>query len=114
VEGREFLEMVQDCFLTQHVMKPTSDSNKTVDIVLSTEPGLVEEMANSDHYTVMFSIPLQNNIVMRLKKEVRCYNKADNNEICGQMEAVQWQNLVEGKDVKQEWFAIKGELLRYK
>jgi len=22
-EGGEFLEMVQDCFLTQHVMKPT-------------------------------------------------------------------------------------------
>ena len=23
----EFLEMVQDCFLTQHVMEPTRDSN---------------------------------------------------------------------------------------
>jgi len=68
-EGGELLEMAQDCFLRQHVMKPTRDSNRTVDIVLSTKPGLVEEVeigcpvANSDHYTVMFSIPLQNKIV---------------------------------------------------
>jgi len=38
-EGGEFLEMVQDCFLTQHVMKPTRDSNKTVDMVYGTRTG---------------------------------------------------------------------------
>ena len=43
-EGAEFLKMVQDCFLTQHVMEPTRDSNRTVDLVLSTEPGLVEKV----------------------------------------------------------------------
>ena len=116
-EGGEFLGMVQDCFLTQHVMKPTRDSNKTVDLVLSAEPGLIEEVeigcpvANSDHYTVMFSIPLENYTVRRTKREVRCYNKADYYEICRQLEAVKWQSMVEGINVKQEWFAIKGELL---
>jgi len=42
--GGEFLEMAQDCFLTQDVMKPTRDSNNNVDIVLSTKPGLVEKV----------------------------------------------------------------------
>jgi hypothetical protein len=117
-EGGEFLEVIQDCFLTQHVMKPTRDSNKIVDLVLSTEPGLVEEVeigcpvANSDHYTIMFRIPLQNNNDLRKKQEVRCYNKADYNKICEKLEAVKWQSIVEGKDVQQEWIAIKGELLR--
>ncbi len=117
-EGGEFLEVIQDCFLTQHVIKPTRDSNKTVDIVLSTEPGLVEEVeigcpvANSDHYTIRFIIPLNNNKGWRKKQEVRCYNKADYNKICEKLKAVQWQSIEEGEDVQQEWFAIKGELLR--
>jgi len=91
-----------------------------VDLVLSTEPGLIEEVeilcpvANSDHYTVMFCIPLQNNETLRKKQEVWCYNKADYNKICEQLESVQWQSSVEGKDVQQEWFAIKGGLLRFK
>jgi hypothetical protein len=64
--------------------------------VLSTEPGLIEEVeigcpvANSDHYTVMFSILLENDTVRRTKRGVRCYIKADYNEICGQLEAVKW------------------------
>jgi hypothetical protein len=86
--------------------------------VLSTEPGLVEEVeigcpvANSDHYTILFHIPRQNNNVLRKKQEVGCYNKADYNKICENLEEVKWQSIVEGKDVQLEWFAMKGELLR--
>lgn len=112
-EGAEFLEMVQDCFLTQHVMEPTRDSNRTVDLVLSTEAGLVEDIdigcpvANSDHYTITFKIPCKDTI-LKCKKERWCYNNANYNEICQQLESVQWESLVEGKDVEQEWFTIKG------
>jgi hypothetical protein len=60
----------------------------------------------------MFRIPLQNNNDLRKKQEVRCYNKADYNKICEKLEAVKWQSIVKGKDVQQEWIAIKGELLR--
>jgi hypothetical protein len=60
----------------------------------------------------MFRIPLQNNNELRKKQEVRCYNKADYNKICEKLEAVKWQSIVEGKDVQQEWIAIKKELLR--
>ena len=115
-EGAEFLEMVQDCFLTQQVMEPTRDSNRTADLVLSTEPGLVEEVeigcpvANSD-YTIMSKIPLKFT-VSKCEKEICGYNKANYNEICRQLESVQRDSIVEGKYVEQEWFTMKGELLR--
>ena len=44
-------------------------------------------------------------------KEVRCYYKADYNAICEQLKAVQWQSLMEGKDVKHEWIIIKASIL---
>ena len=64
-EGGEFIDLVQDCFLMQHVVFPTRDSNRIVDLVLSTEPGLVEEIevgspvANSDHCTISFKVPIK-------------------------------------------------------
>lgn len=65
-EEEEFVELVQDCFLSQHIMEPTRDSKKTVDIVLSTEQGLVTDVevgcpiANSDHYYDNFSNTIAN------------------------------------------------------
>ena len=59
--GREqkFLHLLGDCFLTQMVTKPTR-GNKILDLVLSSDPGLVEDVdvrcpvANSDHSVVEF------------------------------------------------------------
>ena len=59
----------------------------------------------------MFKIPLKGT-VLKCKKDIWCYNKANYNEICRRLESVQWESIVEGKDVEQEWFTIKGELLR--
>ena len=59
----------------------------------------------------MFKIPLKYT-VLKYKKEIWDYNKANYNEICQHLESVQWDSIVEGKDVEQEWFTIKGELLK--
>ena len=54
VTGSKFLDFTQDCFLTQHVLKPTRYDN-LLDLVLSSEENMVEELfvlkhlANSDH-----------------------------------------------------------------
>ena len=68
-------------------------------------------VANSDHYTTMFKTS-RKDTVLRCKKETRCYNKANYYEICRQLLSVPCESLVERQDVKQEWFAINGELLR--
>ena len=51
----------------------------------------------------MFGIPLQDNISLKRKKEIQCYNEADYKEICEQLKAVHWQSLVEGT---QEVFVL--------
>ncbi len=57
-EGKEFMNTVNDCFLTQHVIKPTRGKN-ILDLVLTSEPGMVEEITvecpvvDSDHNVLL-------------------------------------------------------------
>ena len=56
VTGSKFLHLTQDCFLAQHVLKPTKYDN-ILDLVLSSEKNMIEKLfvmehlANSDHIT---------------------------------------------------------------
>src|ERR1700690_179145 len=59
--GSEFLELINDCFLCQHVKEPTRGKN-VLDLVFSTEPSMVTEVqvkspvSNSDHNVLTFQV----------------------------------------------------------
>jgi len=61
VKGREFLDLVDDCFLIQWVKGNTRGGNM-LDLVFTTEPGLIEDLeitapvAGSDHNLLNFKI----------------------------------------------------------
>jgi Endonuclease-reverse transcriptase len=44
----EFIDLVQDTFLTQHVLTPTIGNN-ILDLVLSSEEGMVEDLQVLEH-----------------------------------------------------------------
>jgi hypothetical protein len=56
-KGSEFLDLVQDLYLVQHVHKPTRENN-ILDFVVTSEQNMVEDLvvkehlANSDHNIV--------------------------------------------------------------
>ena len=56
----EFLKVVENCFLTQHVLTPTHDDS-ILDLVLTNEPDLISDVSvinslgSSDHNMVAFS-----------------------------------------------------------
>ena len=60
-EDQQFLFLIQESFLTQHVLEPTRGEN-VVDIVLSSQKELVdnvkihEPLGNSDHNEIHFDI----------------------------------------------------------
>jgi len=43
LEGKEFVKLVNDCFLIHHVHSPTRGKN-ILDLVKNTEPGIVENI----------------------------------------------------------------------
>ena len=60
-DGELFLDLVQDCFLFQHVREPTRDKN-ILDLVITSEMGMIENLTvdahlgNSDHNVVGFNL----------------------------------------------------------
>jgi hypothetical protein len=79
--ANKFMELIQDCFLHQHVFVPTR-GGAILDLVLSTEQNLVQELrvecpvANSDHNVIMFMVPAGAKIETR-ENTVYNYHKAD-------------------------------------
>ena len=61
IEDKQFLFLIQDSFLTQHVLEPTRGEN-VLDIVLSSQKELVdnvkifEPLGNSEHNQIHFDI----------------------------------------------------------
>ena len=61
IEDQQFMFLIQDSFLTQHVLEPTRGEN-VLDIVLSSQKELVdnvkifEPLGNSDHNQIHFDI----------------------------------------------------------
>jgi hypothetical protein len=94
-EGSKFIDLIQDCFLEQHVKEATR-GNKTLDLVFSTEPTLVEDVtigcpvANSDHNVIYFKIPRRVDQKVS-KQEVFNYHKAEYDKICDTLDLVDWE-----------------------
>ena len=105
---RKFLECMDDCFLFQHVEVPTRGNN-TLDLVISTEENLVdeitvgEEFGTSDHQIIRF------NVVMENKKEQgaweRHYNyfKADYDKVRHKTKEKVLANNLMGVNVQESW-----------
>ena len=69
-EDQQFLFLIQDSFLTQHVLEPTRGEN-VLDIVLSSQKELVdnvkifEPLGNSNHNQIHFDININQKVKIR-------------------------------------------------
>ena len=56
-----FIETLQDCYLTQHVTEPTrfreNEEPNILDLIISNEDGMVKDLSDqSDHLCLTFSV----------------------------------------------------------
>ena len=76
-----FVDLVQDCFLTEHVHEPTR-SNNILDLILTSESNMVDQVQVKEHLATSY-----HNILMwklccdikigESKREKYAYQKAD-------------------------------------
>src|SRR5260221_2016005 len=80
-----FLDLIQDCFLTQHVINATRGNN-ILDLVFTTEKSMVdsieviEHFAKSDHEIVIFDLVAETDIKELIQYKY-CFYRAKYNEI---------------------------------
>lgn len=112
-ECRKFLECVQDCFLTQHVHVKTTEKS-ILDLVLTTEPDLVNEVteldrfSSSDHNLLSWTINIGHETKVRVGLEYN-YKRMDVKGIKEKLRTVDWKGILEGS-ANESWTKFKSKL----
>ena len=114
-EANEFMNLIDDCFLTQHVMEATRGNN-ILDLVLSTESGMVEDVEvkcpvdNSDHNVILFKVPVALEAKVN-RQDVFSYHRADYKKIREKLKLMDWENKLKDQNIESMWQTFENELI---
>ena len=114
VEDQRFVCLVQDNFLTQHVLEPTRAA-RVLDIVLSSQKEFVdnvviqEPLGSSDHNRLHFNINIKSDKT-KDKKCRRDFRKGNYKEIRKSLARIDWNDNMKNKTATECWNMLRGEL----
>ena len=114
VEYQKFLCLVQDNFLTQHVLEPTR-AERVLDIVLSSQKELVdnfviqEPLGSSDHNQLHFNIKIKSD-KKNVKQCRRDFRKGNYKEIRNSLAHIDWNDKMKNKTATECWNIFRGEI----
>ena len=112
VEDQKFLCLVQDNFLTQHVLEPTR-ATRILDIVLSSQKELVdnveikEPLCSSDHNQMHFNINVKSDKT-KVKHCRRDFRKGNYKEIRKRLTLIDWNGKMKNKTAAECWNIVRG------
>ena len=114
VEDQKFLCLVQDNFLTQHVLEPTRAA-RVLDIVLSSQKEFVdnvviqEPLGSSDHNQLHFNINIKSDKtkVKQCRRDVR---RGNYEKIRKSLALIDWNDKMNNKMATECWNILRGEL----
>ena len=113
-EDQEFLNLVQDSFLSQHVLEVTRGEN-VLDIVLSSQKEFVdnvkicEPLGCSDHNQIHFNINVkgERNRKIRYRKK---FHKGRYKDMREYLAKIDWNNTLKNKTATECWNILKSEI----
>ena len=114
VEDQKLLCLVQDNFLTQHVLEPTRAA-RVLDIVLSSQKEFVdnvviqEPLGSSDHNQLHFNINIKSDKT-KVKQCRRDFRRGNYDEIRKSLALIDWNDKMNNKTATECWNILRGEL----
>ena len=114
IEDQTFLCLVQDNFLTQHVLEPTRAA-RILDIVLSSQKEFVdnvvlqEPLGSSDHNQLHFNIKIKSDKT-KVKKSRRDFRKGNYKAIRKRLAHIDWNDKMKNKTATECWNILRGEI----
>ena len=107
VEDQKCLCLIQDNFLTQHVLEPTRAA-RILDIVLSSQKEFVdnvviqEPLGSSDHNQLHFNIKIKS-VKTKVKQCRRDFRKGNYKEIRKRLAHIDWNDKMKNKTATECW-----------
>ena len=114
----QFLDIINDCFLHQHVKEPTrfkNNESSTLDLILTKEENdiiniqVLQPLGQSDHgiVTADFICEWRHRVV---RKSRRMYHKGNYERILEGLSEINWDEEFENKTVQECWDIFKSKL----
>ena len=104
---QDFLDNMQDCYLTQHIREPTRGDN-ILDLVFSSEQKMVGDvcilppLANRDYNAISFKIAITSTVTTTAGDKIQDLNRADWEGIRNDLTGIKWrETLTEGSNVQE-------------
>ena len=103
----KFLELIDDCYLHQHVTEPTRYGN-ILDLVFRSEADMIEDVdvrepaVNSDHCTIHFKLVVRRQAKKNPDRQTRYYNRGDWESTRRDLHAISWKPLLEDKTCEEQ------------
>ena len=114
VKGREFISVIENKFISQHVTEMTHISGNILDLILSSSENLINEVGShgrlggSDHEILMCTVGLP---MVKKEKEVKVKDyKNGNYEEMRKNLNLNWEKVMEEMSVEASWEMIKTKL----
>ena len=113
-EDQQFLFLIEDSFLTQHVLEPTRGDN-VLDIVLSSQKELVdnlkihEPLGNSGYNQIHFDINVKSESKNK-KTYRRNFHKDNYKDMRKYLAKLNWNNMLMNKTAIECWNSLKYEI----
>ena len=110
----QFLLVIHDCFLTQHVLEPTRGGN-VLDLVFFPENELVDKLkicdpfGHSGHNHIHFSIKLQTEIIGK-KRWRRNFNKGKYKQVKTYLASIHLTDVMKDKTATECWIILKYDI----
>ena len=113
LEDQMLLCLVQDNFLTQHVLEPTRAA-RILDIVLSSQKQFVdnviqEPLGSSDQNQLYFNFKIKSDKT-KVKRCRRDFRKGNYKEIRKSLAHIDWNDKMKNKTATECWNILKGEI----
>ena len=105
--GAKFVELIDDCYLHQHVREPTRYDN-ILDLVFSSEADMIEDVdvrepaLNSDHCTIHYKLVVRRQAKNNPDRQTRDCNRGDWKSIRRDLHAIAWKPLLEDKTCEEQ------------
>ena len=119
--GQRFLSCTLECFMYQHVLKPTrirlGDTPSILDLIFSNEEAMVQNLnyhsplGNSDHSCLIFNVHVRTVQHSRLQRRLDL-NRGDFQGMRYMLEQADWDGILHSEEVEQCWEGIKTEVMR--
>jgi len=113
-EARQFIECLDDNFLTQHVTAPTRN-NSILDLIITDEQDMIHDildlgaLGNSDHNTLQWRTYVRTETTERTH-QVFDYARADVTGLKLELQAIDWQHCFRDSSVEDNWGTFKRKL----